>query len=231
MRPVRGPPDQDGVAERLRRGDHQQLTGVRRQRRELAAEALLDPLRQWHRRGQPEPAGQLGGCQPARKLQQGQRIAAGLSNDPVEHPLVHRTGQRRAQQRPRVLVGQTAHHQLLQTRGLLLVRFLLFAGLARREDHRHGLSSQPPCGEHQGLRGGTVEPLNIIHHTDERLLPRHLRKQPEHSEADQQAARWVAVAQPERGGQRLPLRTREMGQLIQHRRAELVQPGERQLHL
>ena len=62
-------------------------------------EAALDPARERARVRQPEAAGQLGRRQPARQLQQRQRVAARLGDDPVADPLVQPPGRGRGQQR------------------------------------------------------------------------------------------------------------------------------------
>ena len=66
--------------------------------------ALLDPARQRRGGGQAEPARQLRRAQPARKLEQGQRITVRLGHDQVPDLRVQGPGQRRIQQHPRVLL-------------------------------------------------------------------------------------------------------------------------------
>ena len=58
---------QQRIAERLGRREHQQTPCVVGERLELADEALLDPSRERVRRRQPEPARQLRRGQPARE--------------------------------------------------------------------------------------------------------------------------------------------------------------------
>ena len=58
-------------------------------------EGLLDAARQRSRVGEPEPAGELGRRQPARQLEQRERVAARLGEDPVAHALVHAARARR----------------------------------------------------------------------------------------------------------------------------------------
>ena len=84
----------------------QQLPGLVRQGRHLAGEAVLDPARQRHRAGQPEPARQLRRGQPARQLKQGQRVPSRLGDDQLPYPRVQRPGQRRLQQRAGVITSQ-----------------------------------------------------------------------------------------------------------------------------
>ena len=74
----------------------------------------------------PNPNASSAGRQPARQLEQRQRVAAGLGDDPVPDPGVDRPGQHRVQQRPRVRLGQALDPQLRQAAEELLV-----AGAAR----------------------------------------------------------------------------------------------------
>jgi hypothetical protein len=75
-----------------------------------------------------------------------------------------------------------------------------------------------------------VQPLLVIHHAHQRTFPRRLRQQAQHGQADQEPVRCRAGAEAEHGQQRITLRTRKRLSVIQHRRAQLMQPGERQLH-
>jgi hypothetical protein len=77
-------------------------------------EALLDRTRERRRVGQPEPARKLCGRHAARQLQQRQRVAARLRDDPVADSLVDRPADRRAEEGPRVSGAQTVDHQLGQ---------------------------------------------------------------------------------------------------------------------
>ena len=56
-------------------------------------------------------------------------------------------------------------------------------------------------------------------------------QQGERGQADQEAVGRGAGREPERDPQRVALRRREPVEPIEQRHAELVQPGERQLHL
>ena len=59
----------------------------------------------------------------------------------------------------------------------------------------------------------------------------HLGEQAEHGQPDQEPVRRRARGQAERDPQRVALRRREPVEVIQHRRAQLMQPREGQLHL
>ena len=60
------PPDQRQVAVWFGRRQQQQPPGLGRQRLQLPAEALGNPLRERDRAGQPEPARQIPWAQPSR---------------------------------------------------------------------------------------------------------------------------------------------------------------------
>ena len=86
-------------------------------------------LRQRPRAGQPEPAGQLRRGQPARQLEQRERVAARLGDDPIADPRVERPGDRRVQQR----AGRRRRPSPSITQLRQPVERGLVAGLAHRE--------------------------------------------------------------------------------------------------
>ena len=100
------------VAERFGGGQQQQPPGGCGQRRQPPSEAFLDAAGQRRDAGQPEAARKLRRRQPPRQLQQGQRIAVRLGHDPIAHPFIQRPPDHRGQQCSRILLTQTADHQL-----------------------------------------------------------------------------------------------------------------------
>ena len=197
-----------------------------RKRPDPPQKTLLDLIRHRPRVRPPEPTRQLRRRQPPRQLQQSQRVTAGLGHDPVPHPLVKPPRDRRIQQRTRIDNAQTPDHELRQPRQLGLV-----AWLTHREHHRDPLRQQPTRDKGQRLRGDPIQPLSVVHRADQRLLLRHLGQQAQHSQPDQETVRRVSIAQTEGGGQRSTLRTGKTIETFDHRHAQLVQPGERHLHL
>ena len=123
-----------------------------------------------------------------------------------------------------IVLAQTLDHQLRQPRQLI-------ARDAGREHQTDRLRLQAARHERQDLRRGAIEPLLVIHHTDQRPLLGHLREQAQDRQTDQKAIRRRPGTDTERGQQRITLRNRETLDAIQHRRQQLMQPGERQLHL
>ena len=220
-------PDQQRIANRFRCRNEQQHSRVVRKRVETAQIALLDPPRQRVGGQQSETARQLGRGQSARQLEEGERIAPGLGNDPVAHLFVQTPGDPRREQRACVLVAQPLDHELRQPAELLHV-----ARLANREHHRDRLGLEATCDERQDLGGFAVEPLHVVDHAHERPLLGRVGQQAERSETEQEAIRSRSLGQPERQPQRLLLRGREMVDPLEHPCAhELLQPGQRQLHL
>ena len=91
-------------------------------------------------------------------------------------------------------------------------------------------SSRPGDEAEDHSRGG-VQPLSVLHETEQRPLFGRGGQQAEHGEADEEAIRHVTGCQAQRDIQRVSLRLRESVELVEQRRAELMDPGERQLHL
>ena len=161
-------------------------------------EALLDARGQRHRRGQPEPARELCRRQPARQLQQSERVPARLDNDPIQHALIQRSGQDRLQQRPRITTPQGLDAKLRQSRERV-------AQLASREHERDLLRQQATGHERERARRRTVEPLRVIDDTSERPLLRSLGQQAEGRQSDQERIRRLSGTQPEGDAERVAL--------------------------
>jgi hypothetical protein len=76
-----------------------------------------------------------------------------------------------------------------------------------------------------------IEPLPVVDQANQRLPFSDGRHQAQHGQAHQELVRRGPGTHAERGPQSFTLRQRHRLQPVQHRRAQLVQPGERQLHL
>ena len=222
--PRRRPPHQHRVSDRLRRRHQQQPLSIRRQPREPATEAVLDPPRQPRGVQRTEPARELRRRQPPRQLQQRQRISARLGDETFAHPLIQRHPHRRAQQSTRITIAQTLDHQCRQPHQL-------FARVTRHQHQRDRLRQQPPRHEHERLRRRAIQPLRVVNHTHKRPLRGHLRQQAQHRQPDQKPIRCVPSPQPERHAQRVPLRDGKPIEPIQQRCTQLLQRRERKLHL
>ena len=136
------------------------------------------------------------------------------------------TWDRGRQQRPRVLVGEPFDGQRRQAR-----KYPLIGRLPDREQQANRFSQQPPSDEPEHLGRGFIQPLGVIDQADQRPRGGILGQQAQHRQAHHEPVRSRPRRQPERHLQRALLRLRQRGQAAQHRRAELVQRRERQLHL
>jgi hypothetical protein len=103
-----------------------------------------------------------------------------------------------------------------------------FAG---REAQPDRVGPEPPGHEPQRLRGRVIQPLLVIDQADQRLFPGHLRQQAQHRQPDQEPVRRRPGGQAERDPQRILLRYRQVPGAVYHRRAQLMQAREGQLHL
>ena len=224
--PLGGAPHECRVADGFGRGREHELPGLRRKGLESPLEALFDAARHRYGLGHPVSAGELRRRHRARQLQQRQRVAARLGDDAAPHPLIEGDVDRGIEQRARIGIGQAAHRHVRQARQLALV-----ADLADREDEGDRFGIEAARDERQRLHRLTVEPLRIVHDAQQRPVPRRLGAQAEHCEADEESIRWVAGAEAEGGAQRIALGAGQRVQVIQQRRAELLQPGVRELHL
>ena len=78
--------------------------------------------------------------------------------------------------------------------------------LAHGEHQPDRLRPQTARHERQRLRRRAVEPLRIVDDADQRPLLRRVGQQAQDRQADEEAIRGVALAQTERGAERLALR-------------------------
>jgi hypothetical protein len=77
-----------------------------------------------------------------------------------------------------------------------------------REHQADRLRPQTASNERENLCRGTIEPLLIIHQADQRPLFRHIGKERQDREADEEQIRRGTGADPERSPQRVALRDR-----------------------
>ena len=111
------------------------------------------------------------------------------------------------------------------------MRIRTVPGLADREDHDDGLGCETARHEAQHLRGGPIEPLGIVDQADERLRCRDLGQQTQDGEPDQETIGRRSALAPERDAQRRALRIGEQIDMVEDRSTELLERGERKLHL
>ena len=113
------PEDQRRVADRIGRRQQDQPLDVGWQLGQARCVLFFDAPGQVSRVRKGEPAGEVGGAPTSVELQQGQRVAAGLGQDPGPDALVERTWDDRRQQRPSRLLIQSAQPKFGQTRQVI----------------------------------------------------------------------------------------------------------------
>ena len=77
----------------------------------------------------------------------------------------------------------------------------------------------------------SIEPLGVVDQADERSLLSRLRQEPQYGECEEKAVWWLPLGERERRAERGALWSRQSVEAIQQRRAQLMQSGERELHL
>ena len=102
---------------------------------------------------------------------------------------------------------------------------------SRGAHERDPLGEEPAGDEAEDLRGRLVEPLRVVDDADERLLLGDLGEQRQRGEPDQEPVRARAGAQAEHRRERVALRGGQPVEVIEHRRAELMEAAVGQLHL
>ena len=221
-----GAPEQQRIAERLGGGNEEQLLGLRGQPADSAEEARFDTARERHRVRTGEATDEARRRDAARELEERQRVAAALRDDPIEDALVERPKRRRCEQLTCLRLRESGDPKLPQA-GEPVGR----AHVPHREDHEHALRLEAPGDEREDLGRGVVEPLRIVDQGDERLRLRTVRQQAQHREADEETIGWRPCGEAERSSERVALRRRQPLESLEQRQAELMEGREGQLHL
>lgn len=220
------PPQQGHVPYGLRRSRQKESPRLDGERPDTPEKALLNEVRHRSRVRTTEPARQLRDSQPLGQLQQRERVPVRLSDDPIAYSLVETSGCRRIQQSTGIGVAQTLDHHHWKVPQLLVL-----AQVPHGEDDRHRFRQEPAGHEPEDLGRCPIEPLCIIHDADQRPLLGNLRQQAQHRQTDQKTIRRHTRAEAEGRAERIALRARQALQMAQQRRAELMNAGERELHL
>ncbi len=183
-------------------------------------------LAQRHLSGKTEALHDRSRLPPARELEQCERVAIGLHEDPIPHSCVERGGYGRIEQLAGLVAGQSLDRQLGQP--LELVPALR---LAQREHDPHSFRQESSRNECERLRGDSVEPLRVVDDAQERLLLGCVGQQAEGRQPHEEPIRRGTSTQPECRVQRVALRARQMLDAVEHRYAQRMQAGECELHL
>ena len=145
----------------------------------------MDQVRHGQSAGAAEAGRELRGRQPARQLQQRERVAAGFGDDPVGDPLVQRPPDDLTEQLARLGASKALQSQLGEAREHI-------GGRRRppREEERHRVCSEAPRDEREHLCRGLIEPLRVVDDAEQRLFGTRLRQQPEDCKTKEEEVWW-----------------------------------------
>ena len=216
--------EQPGIADGLGRGDEQQQLRLLGQSLNPAHKPLLDSRRRGALPRNPEATRQFSGRDTSRYLENCQRQAARLGDDPVTHARIHATHHHRFEQFPRVGVGQAADGQFRQS---LQQRGTVTDG----EDQRDRLSQQASGHEPQRLDRHLVEPLGIVDDAHHRSDCGGRGQQAQYCQTHQESVRHRPDRSAERHVQGTALRFRQGAEVPGQRRAQLLQAGVGEFHV
>jgi hypothetical protein len=222
----RRPVQQHDITARLRgRGEEEQPSRLGQPQVTIEV-ALLDEPAHGPAVGEAEASGEPRRVPGAGEFEDGERVAMALRDDLIPDGGVERHREGSLQQGAGVGLAEPPEGQQRQA-GEEVVP----GRRTHRADERDPFGEEAPGDEGQGLGGGPVEPLGIVDDAGERPLLRGLGDQADHGQADEEPVRRGTFGEPEDDPQRLPLRRRDLVEVFQERRAQLVQAAVRQLHL
>lgn len=151
-------PDRGQIAGVLgSRDEHQQLHLVRKPSTAVE-EDVFDPVSERQMSRERGRAPELSLAELGRKLQERQRVAARLRDQPVGDLLGGRGTQALVQQGPGRLRIQPRQHELGQALGPERP----LGAVAGREDHQHAVGGDPSSAEEQSIGGGRIEPVRVL---------------------------------------------------------------------
>ena len=221
-----GTVEQHGVAEWLcGRGEDEQLR-VGGELAEAPDVALFDLADDRVAVGQPEPAGEICGVPGARELEQRERVAVALGDDLVADRRIQRAVHVLQQQRARVAVAESVDGQLGEPGEDVVADARARAQTSATRSARRRRATKPRiCAEawSSHCASSTMQTSGCSSATSANSV----------SVASPTRNRSGAgpVAQAEHRRERVPLRGGQPVEVIQHRRAELMQAAVGQLHL
>jgi hypothetical protein len=211
-------PDASGV---VGRGQDQNRPRLVRQPRGHPGEQPLDTGSDRQRDRQRLLARQLGRGQRGRQLDQGERVPAGLLDQPGPHLISrpHRALGEERTCRVRVQTGQGEFRQAGRGKP--------FRTVARYKDQQNALGLEPSRDEQQRVHRRGVAPLSIVHRADQPALRGDIREQGEHGHRDQEAVLAPPRGHTQRAPQRGRLNGRQPVDTLEDRVEQLMQRRER----
>ena len=194
---------------------------------QLPPEADLDPPREpgaGSAPGRPNPPASSVVVSPRGSSKQRQRVALGLGHDHVPDRASSGPPSAESSSALGLVVRQALDLQVRQS-GQRVTR------LAGREHQADRVGGQPPAAKPRACADAwSSHGASSITQISGRL-PGHVAEQAEHGQPDQEPVRRRPGADAERDPQRVALRRRQVSEVIQHRRAQPMEPGESQRHL
>nr|WP_033351648.1 hypothetical protein [Kitasatospora aureofaciens] len=135
------------------------------------------------------------------QLDERQRIAPGAGHDPIRDRRVQVAGNREGEQFPGIGGGQPLDPQLRHG----VEQPAAAEAVPGREDQAQRVGVQPPGDEGQRLGRLPVEPVDVVHQTEQRQVRRRVGQHGQGSETHKVPVRRRRVRQGERRVQRVPL--------------------------
>jgi hypothetical protein len=164
---------------------------------------------------------ELGVGERRRKLQQRERVAVGRLQQARDHVGRHRAAQAGAEESLGVGLVEAADLELDESGCVELARV---AG-ARGHQERDGLGLEAARGEHERFGRRRIEPLGVVHATQDRAALAGLGQQAEQARRDQEAVADGVEAQPQRAAQRGGLRIGQALDEVRHGRTSWCMPA------
>jgi hypothetical protein len=149
-----------------------------------------------------------------------------LHDDLIANGGIDGAGHAGQQQRASVAATEAADGKLGKSRENVVA-----GSRSRGAQDRDPLGEETAGHEPQDLRRGVVEPLRVIDDADQRLLLGDLGEQRQRGQPHQEPVGRGAGAAAEHRRECVALRSGQPAEMVQHRRAELVQAGIGQFHL
>jgi hypothetical protein len=168
----------------------------------------------------------LGVAERSRELDEGERVPAGRTQQPLAHV---------ARQRAVAALDEALRIVRGERRDLDLgdagrVERDLVTGTGR-EDEQDGICAHAPRGEEEGAAGGLVDPVGVVDEAEERRVLGRAGEQAEHGREGRERSRLRRRAERERGAQRGGLDGGEAIEVPQHGPKQRRERGEGQLRL
>ena len=194
---------------------------------DLPQVTLFEQAAERQRFGQERVAVQVAVGQFLADLDERQRVAARLRDDPVRDRGPQPRPGRRREHGAGVVGGQPGQAEFGQAaqaaRGP--------RGLADGEDDGDGVGVQPPGHERERVSGFLIQAVRVVDQAQQRLAGGLPGEQPQRGQPDEEAVRWAAFRHAERHPQRGALGRGQQVEGGQQGAEQLVHGGEAELHL